>query len=341
MAEMPFAELLKTVMAGRDLTQEQAEDVFNRLMDGALAEAQVAGLLVALAAKGESVAEITGAARAMRAHSVKIDSPDDDLIDTCGTGGTGLNTFNISTAAALVAAGAGARVAKHGNKTNTRPSGSADVLAALGVNLDADPVTEARCLAEAGVCFCFAVRHHPAMKYAAPVRKALAVRTIFNVLGPLTNPAGAKRQLVGVFDEAWLEPIAETLAALGAERAMVVHADEGLDEMSTSSPTQVADVVGGKVTRRTITPEDFGLARAKLEDLAVDDPDDSARRIKAVLAGGSGADRDIVILNAAAALAVAGKAETIAGGIPLAEKAIDSGAAAAALEKLVEISNSA
>jgi len=331
--------ILKGLMAGKNLSVDQTRDLFNRIMDGELTEAQISGVLVALAAKGETVEEITGAAMAMRAHAVKIDPGGRDVIDTCGTGGTGLNTFNISTAAALVAAGAGACVAKHGNRTNTRVSGSADVLAALGVNLDAPPAVEARCLAEAGVCFCFAVRHHPAMKYAVPVRKALAVRTIFNVLGPLTNPAGAKRQLMGVFDAGLVEPIAKVLAALGATRAMVVHADDGLDEVSIAGPTRIAEAVGGKVATRTVRPEDFDVKAAKLDDLGVASPAESAERIKAVLAGKKGPDRDVVVLNAAAALAVADAAETIAAGIGPAEKSIDSAAAAGALEKLVRLSN--
>ena len=339
MPSTAYRELLGKVIGGGDLTRQEAESAFDQIMDGELTEAQIAGLLVALASKGETVDEIIGAAAAMRAHAVKIDAGGRDVIDTCGTGGTGLNTLNISTAAALVAAGAGACVAKHGNRTNTRPSGSADVLAALGVNLDADPQAEARCLSEAGVCFCFAIRHHPAMKYAVPVRKSLAVRTIFNVLGPLTNPGGARRQLMGVFDAALVETIAEVLAALGAERVMVVHAEDGLDEISTSSPTHLAELIDGKITTRTVKPEDFGLARARLDDLAVASAEDSAERIRALLAGKAGPDRDVVLLNAAAALAVAAKAETIADALPLAEKSIDSGAAAAALEKLVAISN--
>ena len=339
MPSASYSELLGKLLKGEDLTRQEAEAAFNEVMDGKWSEAQIAALLVALAAKGESVDEITGAASAMRAHAVKIDTGGRDVIDTCGTGGTGLNTFNISTAAALVAAGAGVGVAKHGNRTNTRASGSADVLAALGVNLEASPEVEARCLAEANVCFCFAVRHHPAMKYAAPVRKALGVRTIFNLLGPLTNPAGARRQLMGVFDAARVETIARVLAALGAERAMVVHAEDGLDEISTTAPTLIAEAVGGEVTTRTVRPEDFGLVRARLEDFAVAGPEDSARRIREVLAGRKGPDRDIVVLNAAAALAVAGKADDIAAAFALAERSIDSGAAAAALDKLVELSN--
>ena len=340
MSELSYSEILGGVIGGADLTREQAYRAFGQIMDGQLTEAQVAGLLVALAAKGHAVDEITGAAMAMREHAVRIDAGGADVIDTCGTGGTGLSTFNISTAAAMVCAGAGATVAKHGNRTNTRASGSANVLTALGVNLDADPACVGRCLAQAGVGFCFAVKCHPAMKYAVPVRKQLAVRTIFNVLGPLTNPAGARRQLMGVYDAALTEPIASVLGQLGAVRAMVVHADDGLDEISTTSETQVSEFADGQVTTRKIKPEDFGLARAAMADLLIDSAEASAEVIRGVLAGQAGAPRDIVLLNAAAALAIAGLADDMAAGIPQAAESIDSGAAAAALEKLVAISNS-
>ena len=332
-------EILKTLLARRDLTVEQARGLFNQIMDGELGEAHIAAVLVALAAKGETVQEITGAARAMRAHSVKLETGGAAVIDIVGTGGTGLATMNVSSPSAVVAAGAGVRVAKHGNRTNTRPSGSADVLAALGVNIDCGPEIEARCLAEAGVCFCFAVRHHPAMKFAVPVRKQLAVRTVFNVLGPLTNPAGAARQLTGVFSTAMVEPICRVLGALGSERAMVVCGEDGLDEITITAPTHVAEWIGGKCSTRTIRPEDFGIKRARLEDLAVSSPAESAERIRAVLGGKKGPDRDIIILNTAAALAVAGAAADMGAGIPLAERSIDSGAAAGALEKLVAVSN--
>ena len=333
-----YSELLRTVLGGNDLSEEQAHQAFGQIMGGAWSEAQTAAMLAALAAKGECVAEIAGAARAMREHVTPIDTGGADVVDTCGTGGTGLSTFNISTAAAMVLAGAGVKVAKHGNRTHTRASGSADVLEALGVNLDASPEQVSRCLVEASVCFCFAIRCHPAMKYAAPVRKALGVRTIFNVLGPLTNPAGAKRQVMGVFDEALTETIAEVLARLGATRAMVLHAADGLDELSTLGPTKVSELAGGKVTTRTIEPEQFNLPRAKMSDLAVRSADESAGIIRDVLAGKCGPARDIVLLNAAAALVVADKAANIAEAIPLAEKSLDSGAAAAALARLVELS---
>jgi anthranilate phosphoribosyltransferase len=339
MEPISYSDLLRSVVGGRDLTREQAHAAFGQIMDGQWTDAQIAGLLVALAGKGEAVEEIAGAAQAMRDHVVRVDTGGADVIDTCGTGGTGLSTFNISTAAALVAAGAGAKVAKHGNRTNTRASGSADVLAALGVNLDADPAAEARCLAEAGVCFCFAIRHHPAMKYAAPVRKALGVRTIFNLLGPLTNPAGARRQVMGVFDGGLTETIARVLGLLGSDRALVVHAEDGLDELSTTAATKISEWRGGKVATRTVRPEDFGLPRAKFDDLLIDSAEASAAGLREVLGGKTGPLRDVVVLNAAAALAVADQAPTIREGVALAEQAIDSGAARAALEKLIELSN--
>ncbi len=339
MGEPIYRELLQSVMSGQALTREHAHWAFGQIMEGLWSEAQVAGLLTALAIRGETVDEIAGAATAMREHVVRIDTGGADVIDTCGTGGTGLSTFNISTAAAMVLAGAGVRVAKHGNRTNTRASGSANVLEALGVNLDATPEQVARCIGEAGVGFCFAIRCHPAMKYAAPVRKQLAVRTVFNLLGPLTNPAGARRQLMGVFDAELTETVAEVLGALGAVRAMVVHADDGLDELSTTSETKVSEYRDGSVTTRRVAPEDFGLERAKLDDLRVESAEDSAGRVRSVLAGEPGPARDIVLLNAAAALAVADKAETIAEALPLAERSVDSGAAGRALETLVRVSH--
>ena len=339
MAENSYSDLLRKVIAVEALTREQTHEAFGQIMDGQWTEAQIGGFLVALAAKGETTDEIAGAATAMREHVLPVAGGGDDAIDTCGTGGTGLRTFNISTAAAMVAAGCGARVAKHGNRTNTRSSGSADVLGALGVNLDAGADTVARCLREAGVCFCFAIRHHPAMKYAVPVRKQLAVRTIFNVLGPLTNPAGARRQLMGVFAAELTERIAEVLGKLDSTRAMVVHADDGLDELSTISATQISELRDGRVTTRRVQPEEFGLARAKMDDLLVDSPEQSAGFIRKVLGGEKGPARDIVVLNAAAALVVADKADSIASGTKLAAAAIDNGAATAALDKLIKFSN--
>jgi anthranilate phosphoribosyltransferase len=337
-AQRKYGDMLRALMAGESLGREEARAVFGAVMDGEFSEAQIAGLLVALAVKGETVEELTGAAEAMRDHVVPIDTGGLEVIDTCGTGGTGLSTFNISTAGALVAAGAGVHVAKHGNRTVTRASGSANVLAALGVNIDAGCDTVARCLAEAGVCFCFAVRHHPAMKYAAPVRKALGVRTIFNLLGPLTNPARARRQVMGVFDARLTEPIARVLGLLGAERALVVHADDGLDELSTTAPTTISRWSDGEVVTSVVRPEDFNIPRASMDDLLIDSAEASAAVIRQVLAGRPGAARDIVVLNAAAAIYVAGKAPGIAEAIAPAQASIDSGAAGRALAKLVEIS---
>ena len=339
MAEASYSDLLNAVLAGRDLSRDQSYEAFTQIMDGKWTEAQIAGLLVALAAKGEAVEEIVGAAMAMREHATRIDTGGADVIDTCGTGGTGLRTFNVSTAAAMVCAGAGVKVAKHGNRTHTRSSGSADVLATMGVNIDADPEAVGKCLAEANVCFCFAVRCHPAMKYAVPVRKSLGIRTIFNVLGPLTNPAGARRQVMGVFDGALTETLASVLGALGATRAMVVHADDGLDEISITSPTKISELIDGAVTTKVVSPSDFDMAIGAMEDLLVESPEQSAEAITAVLAGKAGPQRDIVLLNAAAALTVAGRAETILDGIAIAAESIDSGAAAGALAKLIEFSN--
>ena len=339
MLELSHSSLLTRLIARQDLPADHARWAFDQIMDGQWTEAQVAGLLVALACKGETVEEMTGAVVAMRAHAIPVSSEGLDVVDTCGTGGTGISTFNISTAAALVAAGAGVSVAKHGNRTYTRASGSANLLMSLGVNIDCDPAIEARCLREAGVCFCFAVKHHPAMKYAAPVRKQLAVRTIFNVLGPLTNPAGARRQLMGVPADHLTETVARVLAALGAVRAMVVHGAEGLDELSTTSPTCIADLVDGQVTVRTVEPSAWGLPLARLEDLLVASPDASAAVVRDVLAGRRGPARDIVTLNAAAAIVVAGRAGDIPAGLEQARRSIDSGAARGALERLITLSN--
>ena len=338
MADYTYSELLKLVLSRRDLSREQAHWAFGQIMDGLWSEAQVAGLLVALAAKGEAVPEIAGAATAMREHVVRIDTNGADVLDTCGTGGTGVSTFNISTAASMVLAGVGVKIAKHGNRTSTRASGSADVLAALGVNIDCNADTVTQCLNQAGVCFCFAVRCHPAMKYAAPVRKALGVRTLFNLLGPLTNPAGARRQLMGVFSPDLTHTVASVLGMLGSTKAMVVHAEDGLDELSITAPTRVSTWDGHGVSTQTVTPEQFGLPRAAMADLLVDSPQASAQAVRDVLAGQKGPRRDIVLLNAAAALTVAEKSEDIPRGLTLAKTSIDSGAALKALNTLIDVS---
>jgi len=334
-----YRDILQTLIDRKDLTDEQAHGVFTELMDGNLTEAQIAGLLIALRTKGECVAEIAGAALAMREHAVKIDVVGADVIDIVGTGGTGLKTFNISTTSCFVAAGAGAKVAKHGNVTNTRASGAANILSALGVNLEATPQTVSRCIAQAGVGFCYARACHPAMKFAAPVRKQLPVRTIFNVLGPLTNPAGAKRMVMGVFADEWTEPLAEVLGRLGATHAWVVHAEDGLDEITNTSTTRVSEIRDGKIRTWTMQPEDVGLPRGSLADLAVADPDESAAVAKAILDGKEGPTRNIVLLNAAAALVVADIAKDLKDGVARAGKSIDSGAAKTAMERMVQESN--
>jgi len=339
MAELSHSTLLASLIAGDDLDAEQARWAFDQIMDGAWTEAQIAGVLVALAAKGETVAELTGAAEAMRAHVVPVDTGGADVVDTCGTGGTGISTFNISTAAGFVAAGAGVKIAKHGNRTNTRASGSANVLAALGVNIECDADIEAQCLADAGMCFSFAIKHHPAMKYAGPVRKQLGVRTIFNVLGPLTNPAGATRQVMGVPNDELTATVAGVLRELGAVRAMVVHSADGLDEISTTAPTKMAEVLDGGIILREIDTTQLGLPRAKLDDLLIETAEESAEVIRRVLAGEAGPARDIAAVNAAAAIVVGGGADDLPDGLAKAAESIDSGAAAKVLDKLVEMSN--
>lgn len=339
MAEFSHSTLLASLIAGKNLNGEQARWAFDQIMDGAWTEAQTAGFLVALAAKGETVAELTGAAGAMRAHVVPVDTGGADVVDTCGTGGTGISTFNISTAAGFVAAGAGVKIAKHGNRTNTRASGSANVLAALGVNIECDADVEAKCLDTAGMCFSFAITHHPAMKYAVPVRKQLGVRTIFNVLGPLTNPAGATRQVMGVPDDELTTTIAGVLRELGAVRAMVVHSADGLDEISTTAPTKAAEVLDGGIILRDIDTTRLGLPRAKLSDLLIETAEESAEVIRQVLAGRTGPARDIVAVNAAAAIVVGGLADELPAGLAKAAESIDSGAAAKVLEELIKVSN--
>lgn len=339
MAETMFREILSKLIDREDLSRDQTRSLFSELMDGELNDIQIAGMLMALATKDPTVEEIAGAADAMRAHAIPIDTDGQDVIDIVGTGGTGLGTFNISTTCCFVVAGAGGKVAKHGNITNTRPSGSANVLEALGVNIQCAPEAVTECIRTAGVGFCFARSLHPAMKYAAPARKQLPVRTIFNILGPLTNPAGAKYQVMGVYDAKWLEPLAEVLGKLGLTRAMVVHSEDGLDEISIATPTDAAEWKDGMVRRLRLQPEDVGLSRGDLADIIVDSPEDSAKAVRRVLSGEAGARRNIVVFNAGVALAVLGLAKDFADGVARAQAAIDSGAAHAALDKLIEVSH--
>jgi len=329
---------LAKVADGASLSEADAEAAFEVLMSGAATPAQIGAFLMALRVRGESVAEMTGAARIMRAKALRIDAPP-GTIDTCGTGGDGACTFNISTAVALVVAALGVPVAKHGNRAMSSKSGTADVLAELGVNLVAAPDVIARALREANIGFLFAQRHHSAMKHVSPIRQELGQRTIFNLLGPLSNPAGAKRQLIGVFAHKWIVTLAETLGRLGSERAWVVHGSDGLDEITTTGKSYVAELKDGKVTTFEVTPEDAGLTRAKAENLKGGDVATNAAALRKLLSGEPGAYQDIVLLNAAAALIVAGKVSNLKDGVALAREALTSGKAAKTLAALVAVTN--
>jgi len=324
------------VSAGTHLTADHASAVLDEIMEGRASEVQTAAFLIALRAKGETVAELVGLARTMRRLAASVDAGEDGLVDTAGTGG-GPSTFNISTAAALVAAGAGCPVAKHGNRSSTSRSGSADLLEALGVRIDLDPEAVSRCISEIGFGFMFAPRHHAAMKHVVPVRRELGVRTIFNFLGPLTNPAGANRQLLGVSDRRYQETIAEALVGLGCERALVVRAEDGIDEISVGERTRVIEVSGGGTEEWFLDPEDVGVDRAGIEAVAGGSPEDNAAVVRSVLEGERGAARDVVVLNAAAAIVVGG-ATDLATGVERARESLDSGAAREVLDRLVELS---
>jgi anthranilate phosphoribosyltransferase len=332
-----FKPLLSRLADGATLTGEDADMFFAACLRGEPSPAQIAAAVTAMRLRGETIGEITACARAMRQAALRLDHPY-DVIDVCGTGGDGAHTLNISTAVAMVAAGGGLKVAKHGTRAISSKSGSSDVLAALGVNVAATPTQQLRALNEAGVCFMFAPAHHGAMRHVAPVREDLGFRTIFNMLGPLSNPAGAKRQVLGVFDSRWVDPLARVLGVLGATRAWVVHGD-GLDEITTTGATQVAEWREGMVRLFNITPEAVGLPRAAKADLIGGDPAHNAEALTRLLAGETGAYRDIVLLNAAAAFLVAEKVETLREGVDLGRQVIDSGAAREALARLVAISN--
>jgi anthranilate phosphoribosyltransferase len=331
-------EVLGRVALGQPLSETQAEEVFEIIMSGDATPAQIGGFLMALRVRGETVDEITGAARIMRSKALKVDAPD-GAIDTCGTGGDGSGTYNISTAAAFVVAGAGVPVAKHGNRALSSKSGSADVLTALGINIDADMELVKESLFTNQIGFLMAPRHHNAMRHVGGPRVELGTRTIFNLLGPLSNPAGTKRQVVGVFAPQWVEPMAQVLGRLGAEHAWVVHGSDGLDELTTTGPSKVAEFKDGTVRVFVLAPEDAGLKRAQASDLKGGDATVNAKALRAVLGGEKGAYRDIVVLNAAAALVVGGRAADIASGARLAEQVIDSGAALACLDRMVAITN--
>jgi anthranilate phosphoribosyltransferase len=330
-----FKTLLGRLAAGERLSEEDATQAFDIMMSGDATPSQMGGFLMALRLRGETVDEITGAARAMRAKALTIDAPP-GAIDTVGTGGDGAGTVNISTAAAIIVAGCGVPVAKHGNRNFSSKSGAADVLAALGVNLEATPQQVRRAIVEAGIGFLMAPRYHSAMRHVGPTRVELGVRTIFNLLGPLSNPAGAKRQLVGVFSPHWVEPVAKVLGKLGSERAWVVHGD-GLDEITTTGVTVVAELNEGEVRTFEVTPEDAGLPRATLADIKGGEPAANAARILDLLSGVEGPVRDIVLLNAAAALIVAGKASDLKTGVKRGAEAIADGSARRALDRMVAI----
>lgn len=339
-----LTKAIDTLADGMDLSETMAAAVLEKIMTGNASEVQTAGFLVALRAKGETVDEIVGLAKTMRRFSMKVETGGVTLVDTCGTGGDRSQTFNISTAAAFVAAGAGARVAKHGNRSATSQCGSADVLEALGADLNIDTRTVARCIEEVGIAFMFAPVHHQAMKHVVPVREELGVRTIFNFLGPLTNPAGAEYQLIGVSDGKYVETIARALKALGCQHGMVVHGQDGLDEITLTGPTDVAEVFAAADDIRTysVEPEQFGLQRVKkMEAFKGGTAGENADILRDILAGETGARRDIVVLNAGAALYVCGVSETIREGVRRAAASIDSGAATEKLGRYLEATRTA
>lgn len=326
---------IDAVCAGDHLTADHTAAVLAEIMEGRASQIQTGAFLIALRAKGETVPELIGLVRTMRSLATPVDLDRGDLVDTAGTGG-GPTTFNVSTTAALVAAAAGCSVAKHGNRSSTTKCGTADLLEALGVDIELDPDQVGRCIEEVGFGFMFAPRHHAAMAHVVPVRKELAVGTVFNLLGPLTNPAGASRQLIGIADRRYQETIAEALVGLGSERALVVAAEDGLDEISIGARTRVIEVSGGSTEEWFVEPGDVGLAEADLEQVAGGTPEENAATTRAVLAGESGPRRDLVLLNAGAAIYVGGEAGSLADGVAKAAEAIDSGAGAALLDRLVE-----
>ncbi len=332
--------LLGLVAAGQALDRAQAEQAFDIIMSGNATPAQIGGFLMALRVRGETVEEITGAARAMRAKMLTIEAPP-GAIDTCGTGGDAQGTYNVSSASAFVVAACGVPVAKHGNRALSSISGAADVLGALGVNIDADMRLVQKALSEAGITFLMAPRHHSAMRHVGPARVELGTRTIFNLLGPLSNPARVKRQIVGVFSPEWVEPLAQVLKGLGHERAWVVHGADGLDELSTTGVSQVAELKDGRVTTFEVSPDQAGLPLAKLDDLKGGDAPRNAQVLGAMLDGAPGPFRDIVVLSSAAALIVAGKAQDLKQGAVMAAEAIDRGDARRTLDRLIAITNEA
>jgi anthranilate phosphoribosyltransferase len=334
-----FKALIAKVATGATLTREESSNVFDRMMSGEATPSQMGAILMALRVRGETVDEITGAVSAMREKMLRVDAPA-NAVDVVGTGGDASGSYNISTCAAFIVAGAGVPVAKHGNRALSSRSGAADVLSALGINIELTPEDVGRCIREAGIGFMFAPAHHPAMKNVGPTRVELGTRTIFNLLGPLSNPAGVRRQLVGVFSRHWIEPLAQVLKNLGAERVWVAHGSDGLDEITTSGPTAVAALENGKVHVFEITPESVGLKRVKADMLKGADAQANANALKAVLEGKDGPYREVSLLNAAAALVIAGAATDLKDGVAVAKKSIDSGEAEGRLDRLIAVSNS-
>ena len=333
-----FRQIIGELASGRPLSVDQARIAFDIMMSGDATPAQMGAFLMGLRVRGETVDEITGGAMTMRAKASTIEAPP-GAIDTCGTGGDATGTWNVSTATSFVVAACGVPVAKHGNRALSSKTGASDVLQALGVNIDCDFALVRKALWEANICFLMAPRHHGAMRHVGPARVELGTRTIFNLLGPLSNPAGTKRQLIGCFSSDWIEPMAQVLLRLGSERVWVVHGSDGTDELTTTGVSYVAELNDGEVRRFEVSPADIGLPLARLEDLKGGEPETNAAALRAVLAGEAGAFRDIVVLNSAAALVVAGKAATLGEGAELGSEAIDNGAARERLDHLVRITN--
>ena len=330
--------LIAKLATGSTLTEDEAHEAFDIMMSGDATPSQTGAFLMGLRVRGETVDEITGAAKAMRLRALVVNAPP-DTVDTCGTGGDASGSYNVSTGAALVVAACGVPVAKHGNRALSSKSGSADILTALGVNIEADIPLVERAITEVGIGFLMAPRHHGAMRHVAGTRVELGTRTIFNILGPLSNPAGTERQVIGVFDAKWLRPVAEVLGKLGSSRVWVVHGDDGMDELTTTASSQVAELRDGNVSTFSVTPEDAGLTRAAAAALKGGDPKENAAALRAVLDGKVSAYRDIVLLNAAAALVVAERAANLAEGVAQATAAVDGGKAREVLAKLVDITN--
>ncbi len=332
-----FRPLLSKVATGALLSREESAYAFDKMMSGETTPSQMGAFLMGLRVRGETVEEIVGAVSVMRAKMLPVKAPE-EAVDVVGTGGDASGSYNISTCASFIVAGAGVPVAKHGNRALSSKSGAADVLAALGIRLDLTPAAISRCIAEAGIGFMFAPAHHPAMKHVGPTRVELGTRTIFNLLGPLSNPAGVRRQMVGVFAKAWITPLAEVLAALGSERAWVVHGSDGLDEITISGTTDVASLDNGRVRTFEISPEDVGLTRAPAEALRGGDAEHNAKALRAVLDGEPGAYRDVALMNAGAALLISGRAKDLSEGVDMARASVDTGAARARLEHLARVS---